>query len=219
MCIRDRHETQHRFVVFARPFSPALNSPGDAATIRAAQPMFAWSKVLDVARYRVQVASEPEFVQPLHDAGSEQNSWQVPADLPAGQLYWRVASIDSAGQQGPWRPAAGFTYKPAPGAVDLGRSAIEIAAETIELKLPQAPDGLFYEAILSSATDLVPVLAQAQARDGVMSLPRPDGGSYYLGVRLVDSSDNTPGPATVQALDVPYSNWWLLLLLLPLAAL
>jgi hypothetical protein len=212
-------EVRHRFVVFARPFSPGLNSPGDAATIRVAQPVFAWSKLVDVARYRLQLASEPEFAQPLHDASSEQNTWQVPMDLPAGPLYWRVASIDSAGQQGPWRPAAGFTYKPAPGAVDLGRSAIEILAETIELRLPQAPDGMTHEAILSSAADLVPVLAQAQASDGALSLPRPDGGSYYLGVRLVDSGDNTPGPATVQELDVPYSRLWLLLLLLPLAVL
>jgi hypothetical protein len=65
--------------------------------------------------------------------------------LLAGRQY-----RPAAGQQGPWRPAAGFTYKPAPGAVDLGRSAIEITSETIELKLPQAPDGLSYEAILSS---------------------------------------------------------------------
>lgn len=212
-------EALHAFVVFARPFSPALNNPGDSATIRVARPTFAWSKVVDVARYRVQVASEPSFAQPLYDVSSEQNIWQVPADLPAGQLHWRAASITSAGQQGPWRPAAGFTYKPAPGAVDLGRSAIEIADETIELKLPQAPVGLSYEAILSSAADLVPVLAQAQATDGSLSLPRPDGGTYYLGVRLVDSSDKTPGPATVQELDVPYSRLWLLLLLLPLAVL
>jgi len=209
----------HRFVVFARPFSPGLNSPGEAATIRAARPKFAWSRVVDVARYRLQVASEPSFAEPLHDASSEQNSWQVPEDLPAGRLYWRAASINASDQQGPWRPAAGFTYKPAPGEVDLGRSSIEIAADTIDLNLPQAPDGLYYEAILSAAPDLLPVLAQAQASDGSLSLPRPDGGSYYLGVRLVDRSDNTPGPANVQELDVPYSRLWLLLLLLPLAAL
>ena len=212
-------DAMHRFVVFARPFSPGLNAPGDTATIREAQAVFAWSAVFEVARYRVQVASEASFARPLHDASSEQNTWQVPAELPVGPLYWRAASVDRVGQQGPWSPAAGFTYKPGPGEVDLGQASIEFLDETIVLNLPPAPEGLFYEATLSSAADLQPALAQAQASTDALALPRPDGGSYYLGVRLVDRSDNTRGPAAVQVLQVPYSRLWLLLLLLPLALL
>ena len=44
-------------------------------------------------------------------------------------------------------------------------------------------------------------------------------GSYYLGIRLLDRSDNTPGPLAVQKIEVPYSRLWLLLLLLPVVAL
>lgn len=212
-------EALHRFVVFARPFPPGLNHPGDAATIRSARPTFAWGRVLNVRDYQVQVASDPEFSHPLQAASSAGNHWQAPADLPAGLLYWRAASVDPAGQQGPWSVASAFTYKPGPGPVDLGRAAVELNSERLLLNLPPPPDGLAYEAMLSPAADLQPVLAQAQASEGRLELPRPDGGSYYLGIRLLDPVDQTPGPLAVQRLEVPYSRLWLLLLLLPLVAL
>ena len=209
----------HRFVVFARPFPPGLNSPGDAATIRTARPVFTWTSVHEVARYRLQVAGELDFAQPLHDSTSDEDVWAAPDDLPAGKLYWRAASVDGRGQQGPWSVAAGFTYKPGPGPVDLGRSATEFTSETIRLNLPPPPDGLVYEAILSLEPALATVLAQASSSDRTLELPRPDGGTYYLGVRLLDRSDQTPGPVAVQKIDVPYSRLWLLplLLLVPLA--
>jgi CHASE2 domain-containing sensor protein len=150
-------------------------------------PTFAWTSVQGVARYRLQVAGEPDFARPLHDATTEQNTWPVAEDLPAGGLYWRAASLDAAGQQGPWSVAAGFTYQPGLGPVDLGRAALDFTSETIRLNLPKPPEGLVYEAILASAPGLEPVLAQAQASDGTLDLPRPDGGTYYLGVRLARS--------------------------------
>ncbi len=167
-----------------------------------------------MASYRLQVASEPDFARPLHDATTEQNTWPVAEDLPAGGLYWRAASLDAAGQQGPWSVAAGFTYQPGLGPVDLGRAALDFTSETVRLNLPKPPEGLVYEAILASAPGLEPALAQAQASDGTLDLPRPDGGTYYLGVRLLDRSDNTPGPLVVQKIDVPSGRLWLLLLLL-----
>ncbi|MEO8411087.1 MAG: FecR domain-containing protein, partial [Propionivibrio sp.] len=57
----------HRFVVFARPFPPGLNSPGDGATVRSARPPFAWSDVVDIAGYHLQVATDADFSSPLYD--------------------------------------------------------------------------------------------------------------------------------------------------------
>jgi hypothetical protein len=209
----------HRFVVFARPFAPGLNSPGDSATVRSARPTFAWTSQQGVGGYRLQVAAAAEFATPLHAASTAQNTWEVPVDLPPGKLYWRAASVDEQGRQGPWSLAAGFTYKPGPGPVELGRAAIEFQSEVLRLNLPPAPDGLVYEAFLSPDPELREVVAQAPASDGALVLPRPDAGSYYLGIRLLDRSDNTPGPLAVQKIEVPYSRLWLLLLLLPLVAL
>lgn len=114
----------HRFTVFARPFPPGLNTPGDAATVRDARAKFAWTNVLDIERYRVQVASTAEFSELLYDETLSGEAWQTPEELPPGKLFWRAASIEPDGKQGPWSVPAAFTYKPGPGAVDLGRSAV-----------------------------------------------------------------------------------------------
>lgn len=212
-------DAQHRFTVFARPFPPGLNAPGDGATIRTAQPSFAWSTVLGVERYRLQIASQPDFTSPLHDITLDRPTWLPAADLPAGKLYWRAASIEADNLQGPWGTPAAFVYKPGPGPTDLGRAALQIESASIRLELPPPPAGLGYEAVLSSDARLQSVLSQAQAVDGTLALPRPDSGTYYLGVRLVDRSDNTPGPTAIQKIEIPPSRLWWLLLLLPLAAL
>lgn len=208
----------HAFTVFARPFAPGLNYPGDGAKIRTARPNFAWSEAQEAAGYRVQVAGDGDFAQPLHEGVSEGNKWFAPEDLPVGGLSWRVASVDVRGQPGPWSAPAWFTYQPGPGAPDLGRSSIEYQPAVMVLNLGAPPEGLLYEAVLSSTTSLEPELARAQSGEEKLTLPRPDGGSYFLGVRQVDRSDNTAGPYAVQKIDVPYSRWWwLLLLVVPLA--
>jgi len=209
----------HRFSVFARPFPPVLNRPGDGATIRGARPTFMWTEVLGSSRYRVQVATQADFATPLHDAGSEQGTWQAPADLPLGSLHWRAASIDARGEQGPWSAAAAFSHAPGLVEVDVGRAAVELRSESLRLNLPPPPEGLVYEAILSATADMGSPLGEAQSEDGALELPRPDAGTWYLGVRLVDRRENMPGPLAVRKLEVPPSQLWLLLLLLPLLAL
>ena len=212
-------DATHRFSVFARPFPPGLNAPGDAATVRAARPEFAWSAMLEAAGYHLQIAAEPDFADPLADITTDQSIWQPDADLPAGQLYWRVASVTSANRQGPWSQPAAIVFKPRPGPADLGRSALQIDGQDIVLKLPPPPDGQRYEARLSAESSLQSALSHTEGRNGVLMLPRPDSGTYFLGVWLVDMSDNTPGPMIVQKIEVTPSRLWLLLLLLPLTLL
>ncbi len=212
----------HRFSVFARPFPPGLETPGNAAKVRAAQPSFTWALMHEAARYRLQVARQADFSSPLHDAVVEGSVWQPPAALPEGPLFWRVASISANAEQGPWGVPAAFVYSAAPGVADLGRAAIQIDAERIRLNLPPPPAGLSYEAVLATDSALQAVLAKtlpasAQAADSALELTCPASGTYYLGVRLVDLSDNTPGPSAIRKIDVPASRLWWLLFLLPLA--
>ena len=211
------HDAVHRFVVFARPFPPVLNAPGDAATIRSPQPTYSWSSVQGISGYRLQLAREADFAVLLNDVQTSESAWQASEELPPGQAYWRVASIDASGLQGPWAIPAGFTYKPGPGPVDLGRAAIEVSLTELRLRLPPPPEGLSYEVLVSPSPAMENVVAEGQTDDGALDLPRPDGGTWFLGVRLRDRSDNTRGPLVVQTIDLPYSPLWLLLLLLPLA--
>ena len=208
-------DAQHHFTVFARPFPPGLNFPGDGATIRTARPRFAWGNIVGAGRYRYQVSADADFASLLHDQTTNGENGEVGADLPPGALYWRAASLAESGEQGPWSRPATFVYKPAPGPADLGKAALQIDGERLVLALPSPPAGLRYEAELAESAEMQPALARTQAEDGRLELARPDSGTYYLGVRLVDSADGTPGPEAVQKIEVP-PDGKLLLLLLPL---
>ena len=218
----DQHGLQgldavHHFTVFARPFPPGLNAPGHQATIRNGKPVFTWGKVVDSAATRIQISTQADFSTVLYDEKLEAANWQVPAELPAGPLYWRSATIDRHGAQGPWAIPANFIYKPGPGEVDLGQSALQIESDKLMLRLPPPPEDMRYEIALSEDASLNPILLQASSDDGVMELAKPGVGTYFLGVRLVDKSDNTPGPYAIQQLEITPSPAWLLLLLVPLA--
>ena len=76
-----------------------------------------------------------------------------------------------------------------------------------------------YEALLAADKGLQPALVQAQSDEGTFEFASPATGTFYLGVRLVDMSDGTPGPLSVQKVDIPADRRLWLLLLLPLALL
>ena len=209
----------HGFTVFARPFPPGLNTPGDGATVRTARPRFVWGNVVDAARYRFQVSADAGFATPLHDAVVTDESGEVGADLPPGSLFWRAATLAGTGEQGPWGRPAAFTYKPEPGPADLGKAALSIDHERLALTLPPPPEGMRYEALLAADKGLQPALVQAQSDEGTFEFASPATGTFYLGVRLVDMSDGTPGPLSVQKVDIPADRRLWLLLLLPLALL
>ena len=211
-------DASHAFTVFARPFFPMLTAPAAGATVRAARPRLAWSEVLDVARFHLQLAAQDDFARPLYDVEQQGAHWTPPADLAAGAWHWRVASIDAQGQQGPWSPPQTFRYVPGPGPADLAKATMRFDRDHLLLDLPAAPSGQHYALTLSDHANLQPALAQVQTPGGALTLPRPSSGKRYLGARLVDDSDGTQGPPVVQVIDVPprYPHLWLLLIpLLP----
>lgn len=207
----------HPFTVFARPFPPGLNVPGNQATIRNGEPVFSWGKVIDSASTRIQVSTQADFSNVFYDEKLQSEHWQTPEELPAGQLYWRAATIDHHAMQGPWAVPASFIYKPGPGEVDLGESALKIESDRLMLHMSPPPENMGYEAVLSADSSLNPILSQTSSDNGVMELPKPGVGTYFLGVRFIDKSDNTPGPYAIQQVEITPSPAWLLLLLVPLA--
>jgi len=211
-------DATHTFTVFARPFFPLLTTPVAGATVRLARPTLRWSAVRDVARTQLQVARTADFSHPLFDVQTKDTQWTPTADLSAGEFFWRAASVDAQGRQGPWSKPQAFRYVPGPGSADLSRAAIRYDADHLMIDLPPAPAGQHYALTLSDNANLQPALAQAQSPGGALTLPRPSSGRRYLGARLVDDSDGTEGPPVVQAIEVParYPGLWLLLIpLLP----
>ncbi|HEY3338405.1 MAG TPA: Ig-like domain-containing protein [Propionicimonas sp.] len=126
--------------------SPTLTNPTADAS-RPANPVLAWTAVPGAAKYRVELSLEPGFsplIAGFPSVTTQELRYAPPAELPLGQIYWRVAALDAANTLGTYAsssfvklwgtaptvlaPAAGaklqfpkdpvlFSWKALPGAV------------------------------------------------------------------------------------------------------
>ncbi len=68
-------------------------------------PEFEWEAVTGATSYRLMVASNPQFSNPVIDANTNNIRFIPTSKLDTGQYYWRVAMIDRDGRQGPFNDA------------------------------------------------------------------------------------------------------------------
>ncbi|HEY7018857.1 MAG TPA: hypothetical protein VH297_10365 [Gaiellaceae bacterium] len=73
---------------------PSLVSPSSVQAFLD-QPTFRWTPVLGARRYRIQVAADPTFGNPLDDVVTDSTSYSSDTTYPADTvLYWRVRADD-----------------------------------------------------------------------------------------------------------------------------
>lgn len=109
---------EHPFQVQASPAAPLYRQPAADATVSGAHLTLRCTELLDVAGYRIQVASDTSFKQPLVDVTRPDRCEHV-AQLPPGSYHWRVASLAAGtpARQGPFSlPSAFVVSADAPNA-------------------------------------------------------------------------------------------------------
>jgi hypothetical protein len=75
-----------------------------------ARPQFSWSTVVGADHYRMQVATDGNFkFLSLDITDIESVTFRPPSDLSAGTTFWRVASVDAAGNQSQFSQPRMFT--------------------------------------------------------------------------------------------------------------
>lgn len=203
----------HVFEVDARPFAPLVVGPG--ARVRVPRPVLQWSPVVGADAYRVELARDGGFAEPLLATHTTDSRQQPEVDLAPGTYYWRVASVDADGP-GPFAPPQRFAYDPLPGAPQLAQAAPLFADGGLALALPPPPAGLHYELVLSTDAERREIVWQGTSADGQMRAARVDRAEHYLAARLVEA-DGTAGPWATRVIEAPPPpRWPVLLLLLPL---
>ncbi len=91
-----------------------------------------WPETKDAAAYEYELVKKPEglsvpdFTTAYKKAGSDTNSADL--QLPPGDYFYRVRSVDASGTPGPWSTPASFTVAaasttPAAGETETGRTA------------------------------------------------------------------------------------------------
>ena len=108
--------------------------------------------------------------------------------------------------------ASRFQLRPPPANPEPGK----IDDKSLSFSWPAEPEQTF-EFQLANEEAFAQPIENRTLREPTITLPKPDGGTYFMRVRAIDP-DGYVGPYTAtQKIDVPRATpWWLLLLLVPL---
>lgn len=95
-----------RFKLKARPEPPVLSIPADQYHATTDRTFFRWESAPQANEYLFQLAEDAEFKRVVAMVPQITNQTRgVLLALPAGRYYWRVASVTSAGDVGPYSQA------------------------------------------------------------------------------------------------------------------
>lgn len=151
--------------------SPGLVSPFDGATDVAARPTFTWQPILGADGYRIQVATDGTFDEPVIDAEVTGASFTPPAELDSDtQYFWRVQGIveGTHGCSLAWSAVSSFTTAPRPIA--------EVTPEGVGFEVPVGGGDSANVSVANAGTgNLVWELSTAQPT-AVAGAPAAGGG-------------------------------------------
>ncbi len=206
------YDAQRGFTLKARPEPPAPMGPRLAAKMPVGAVNLAWAENIEADHYRLQVATDPSFSQPLQDKPAVKGA---KTDLQLGQAgvyHWRLAAVRADGDQGPWGDPQMFELRPlpeppaggvAPDGKSLSLSWVGRAQDKQQVEL--ATDAAFSQVIARQE------LSQAQ-----WELPVPDvSGKVYFRYRSVEPDGFTTPWSSTLVIELP-RNWNYLWIIAPL---
>lgn len=185
---------RHSFTILAPLAAPRPLTPEDGAVMAPGRPFIAWSQTLGANSYHLQLASDAQFNSGLVDIGSVVNNNFRPADdLPAGNYYWRVASV-TAGVESDFSAARHFILSTAPAAP--GKITVTLKERDASFNWPAVNGAAQYQFQLGQFADFTALNVDAITTESSFSINQLAPGSYHYRVRAV-KSDGRSGDFSV----------------------
>ncbi len=202
-------DARRTFTLDARPEPPATLEPRPDQIVRVTRPVLRWTEPADAVAYHVQLASDAAFtLLRLDRTGVEGTRLELDEDLAPGVWHWRVASVDAAGEQGPYGDVVQFTVRPSPPAP--GGADPRVGENDVLLRWLPGESGQTYEVELASTEDFGGDVRTERVSEPQLVIPTPENDVWFR-VRIVDT-DGYRGPfGTPQRIEAPREDpWWLL---------
>ncbi|HTY02604.1 MAG TPA: FecR domain-containing protein, partial [Rhodocyclaceae bacterium] len=102
------------FHLKARPEPPFVVAPVGGSKQSAETIDLSWTSNPDATHYRIQLARNDRFADPVTDIDVAATSIRPLPKLPPGEYWWRARSLRGDGDTGPWGDAQRFILKPVP---------------------------------------------------------------------------------------------------------
>lgn len=184
-------DAERTITVPASPAPPLTVRPVQGQQLATAQPRFQWTRNPEAGSTVLQLARDADFQELLFERATTATRLRAPTKLAAGDYFWRVASRDTDGHQGPFGQALSLRISDTPDATPL--QSPETAKGKLTLRWQSGEPGQRYRVQLARRLDFEKRLLDRTLEQPQISLPRPRGGRWYVRVQTIDD-DGYAGP-------------------------
>ena len=138
-----------------------------------------------------------------------------PRLLDPGQYYWRIASVATGSDQGPYSDAQDFSVRKIPESPTAEPPQMDEKSLSFSWRAGDA--GSKYQFQLAANSDFSQPLVDQTLDVNQTRIDRPGPGKYFLRIKTIDGDGFAGSFGAAQLVDVPApptKPWWLLALLL-----
>ncbi|MCW0387701.1 hypothetical protein NB722_002240 [Xanthomonas sacchari] len=187
--------------VSATPLPPLTVQPLHEQQLRIARPRFVWTRNPEATSSVLQVARDAQFQELLLEQQTDATRLRAPQPLPPGTYFWRLASRDAQGRQGPFGQALTLHLSDTP--VDPGLAPAQAERSTLTLRWQPDPDAHHYRVQLARDPAFRRGLLERTLTQPQVALPRPRRGTWYVRIQTLDADGEAAPFSTPQTLDLP----------------
>lgn len=163
--------------VRTHPAAPLTLQPASEHTQYGDVAQFEWATAPDAALYEIELAQDAGFLTGRSAWTTAETRTSRP--LEPGHWWWRVRSVDRAGDAGPWSDPIGFWIEP-PGPIPRS----DDDGNTLSISWPKgrAASATAYRVQLATDVAFASVVSDTQVTTNELQIPRPQAGVYYVRV-------------------------------------
>ena len=205
------YDSTRSFALKARPEPATLQSPRTDSTQSVGTVNFSWLRNSGAPSVRLQVAEDIDFTRLVIDRDNIAESSSSVEINAAATYFWRLQSIRSNGDHGPFGDPQRLELRPTPGSPIVQRA---LDGETLHFQWNgRAQDR--YRLQLARDPGFKDVLREEDVDSPQWVQPVPEnGGSYYFRYRTIEPNGFISNYSRTVTFDVP-GDWRLFWKLLP----
>lgn len=178
-------DAEHDFSVPEGLPAPLTLAPLHGQTVHQLQPRFQWAKVAGATGSVLQIADNPDFLQPLVEQQAHNQQVRIHSPLPAGNYFWRLASIDAGNMPGRYGQALPLRLSDVPVATPLDSTRGQKGLLT--LRWPADSAAQHYRVQISRNADFSRLLLDEHVDIPEIAFKHPwRGGTLHVRVQSIE---------------------------------
>lgn len=182
------------FAIKTRPVPPLYQEPAPGGVVASGAGELRCTQVPGVRWYRIQVANDEQFSQPVLDSQLLTDCRMALAALPAGRYFWRAASQQLLAKsesidQGPFAQPQPFMVADRPATVQLQSIRAQANDTAVHLHWPAQPGQRFrLQLALSADPVFEQVLQDTTLDDPEWTAAQLPAGEYLVRIQVLDAT-------------------------------